>query len=169
MSSSGESSKTIRATINDKRAEAFTKWDESYSIVRSEVSDLISCFDAIKAVPNPAFQDLSIKFFSIHLCNYFVFHVRKALISKLSACKCDEVLMNGFSNPSNTPTASVMANLLSYLIDDEAQLEDFVDSYKILYEIRNKYAHGASNETNLSITYDQFKKIFDDTQKLISL
>lgn len=152
--------------IAQKRNDAFLKWDVSYSRIKIEVESLISSFDDITRIPNPQFQDLTIKFYCIHLCNYFFFRIRKLLVDKNINCETKKLLLNGFSNPSNTPSPTVMNDLLSYLVQDDDTLRSLCEDYKKIQELRNKYAHGASNETNYSITIDEFKRIFEDVSSL---
>lgn len=60
-----------------------------------------------------------------------------------------------------------MNDLLSYLIsDDEKKLRNLKDEYKKVNELRNKFAHGASNETNFSITFDEFNQIYEDIKNI---
>ena len=110
---------------------------------------------------------MTLNFYSIHLCNYFYFHVRKLLVDKNNGQEVSKLLTNGFSNVSSTPSPTVMNDILSYLIvDDKERIISLKDEYKKIYELRNKYAHGASSETNYSITFDEYKKIFDDISKI---
>lgn len=148
------------------RQETFEDWEKAYSRTKSEIESLINSFDAIKTIPNPVFQDLTIKFYTIHLCNFFVFHVRKILIDRNKQTKTQNILRSNFSNPSNTPSPSVMNNLLDYLIEDADLLQCLSEYYKKIQTIRNKYAHGASAETSFNITMDEFKEIFVKIQTL---
>lgn len=153
--------------LSNKRNEAFKKWDTAYNLVKTELESLISSFDDMKNIQNPQFQDLTLKFYCIHLCNYFYFHVRNLLVKKNKGSEILKLLQNGFSNVSNTPSITVMNDLLSYLIsDDERKLRNLKDEYKKVNELRNKFAHGASNETNFSITFDEFNQIYEDIKNI---
>ena len=159
--------KSVYDEILEKRNVTFEKWENAYNLVKSEVKDLISSFNEIRKIPNPQFQTLTLNFYSIHLCNYFYFHVRKLLVDKNNGQEVSKLLTNGFSNVSSTPSPTVMNDILSYLIvDDKERIISLKDEYKKIYELRNKYAHGASSETNYSITFDEYKKIFDDISKI---
>lgn len=152
--------------LDKKREDIFNGWEKTYNQTKSELKSLIGSFDKIKTIPNPEFQDLTLKFYTIHLCNFFLFHIRKILVDQNKDTKVQNLLRNIFSNPSNIPTPSTMNDLLAYLIKDIDLLQHLTESYKKIQEIRHKYAHGASNETNLNITMDEFKEIFDNIQKI---
>lgn len=164
MDSSTPSSRCCE--IQKKRDSTFKKWDEDYNLIKSEVEALILSFDDMRRIVNPQFQDLTIKFYCIHLCNFFYFHIRKLLIDKNRGCDIEKLLTNGFSNPSSTPSTTVMSDLLSYLVVDDNTLRNLCDEYKKIQELRNKYAHGASSETKLSITMDEYKQIYEDVNAL---
>ena len=153
--------------IHNKREEIFEKWNAAYRLIQEEVTSLISAFDDIERISNPQFQDLTIKFYSIHLCNFFYFHVRKLLVEKNRTNDTAKLLTNGFSNSSNTPSCSVMCDLLSYLVNDERKIRDLSEDYKKVYELRNKFAHGASSETVIPMTMNEYKRIFEEIQSLI--
>lgn len=152
--------------LNKKRNKLFEEWDEAYNTIKSELDSLISSFEDIRKIPLPEFQDLTIKFYTIHLCNFFFFHIRKLLVEKNSGNETLKLFRNAFSNPSNTPSPASMNDLLSYLISDENSLQTLCGYYKKIQEIRNKYAHGASNETTLNITMDEFKTIYEDVKTI---
>ncbi len=157
---------TKRNEIDENRKKIFVEWEKSHDLIKTEVEALISSFENIKTIPNPQFQDLTIKFYCIHLCNYFLFHIRKLLVDKNKNSEAEKLLLNGFTNTSNTPSPTIMYNLLSFLVRNDDTLNFLCDSYKKIQELRNKYAHGASNETSLSITTDEYKKIYDEITSL---
>ena len=155
-----------RNAIDKKRNETFAEWEKSYNLIKTEVDSLISSFDDVKKIANPQFQDLTLKFYCIHLCNFFYFHIRKLLVDKNKDDAVAKLMLNGFTNTSNTPSSLVMNNLLSYLVNDDELLNSLCEEYKKIQELRNKYAHGASNQTILSISFDEFKKIYEDVSLL---
>lgn len=148
--------------LKKKRSEYFDKWDKAYNKTLEEVNRIVNNLDYIKKNDDPIFQDMSLKFFSIHLANFFYFHVRKKLIEKGINKQDEKLLLTGFTNDSFLPPVNLMDQYLSYLNIAENKLEELHDEYNILNTLRNKYAHGATGETNVQITFDQFNKYFDD-------
>ncbi len=152
--------------IFEKRDNTFKKWDDAYVLIESEVSSLVSSFEDIKKIENPQFQDLTIKFYSIHLCNYFYFRVRKLLVDRNRNLDVSKLLTNGFSNISNTPSSAVMGDLLSYLVNDNRKITDLLCDYNKILTLRNKFAHGASSEADVPMTTDEYKRIFEEIKSL---
>ncbi|UTC75142.1 hypothetical protein E4O03_13385 [Treponema sp. OMZ 792] len=139
----------------------FVEWENAYLITSSEITSLINSFTEFNNITDAVSQDLIIKFATIHLCNFFVFTIRKALKDKA----VDSNLVYGaFNNSSNIPSKSLMAKyLVSLGVED---IDYYSSSYKKVYEIRNKYAHGASGEIQIAITMDEYKELFEKLQKL---
>ena len=96
-----EKADTIYTIIENKRKKTFSEWDTAYNTIKTELESLILSIDDIKTIPNPQFQDLTLKFYCIHLCNFFYFHVRKVLVTRNSGTDIEKLLTNGFSNTSN--------------------------------------------------------------------
>lgn len=161
-----EKEDTIYTIIANKRKKTFSDWKTAYNTIKTELESLILSIDDIKTIPNPQFQDLTLKFYCIHLCNFFYFHVRKVLVTRNSGTDIEKLLTNGFSNTSNTPSESVMNDILSYLITEEEKLSKLKEEYKKIRELRHKYAHGDSAGTSFSITTDEFKSIYNDISTL---
>ena len=166
MNDSSNVSKTFFDELDKKRQETFSKWENAYNTISSELESLIDSLDEIKKIDNPVFQDLTLKFYTIHLCNFFFFHIRKVLVDRNIDNEISKLLLNSFSNTSNIPSPSVMNQLLSYFISDEFELKKMCDFYKKIQELRHKYAHGASNETSLNITMDEFRDIYESVKKI---
>lgn len=152
--------------VKKKRQEYFDGWKIAYEQTKNEIDELLSSFDEIRKLENAITQDLTINFYTIHLCNFFFFHVRKKLVAECLDKDAEYFLTNGFSNNSWLPPESIMDQFLSFLIDDEAIFRSYREKYKKILKIRNKYAHGATNETTLTLTFDEYKTIYEDVLKL---
>lgn len=166
MRNNSNVSKTFFDELDEKRKKTFSEWENAYNTISSELESLIDSLDEIKKIDNPVFQDLTLKFYTIHLCNFFFFHIRKVLVDRNIDNDTGKLLLNSFSNPSNIPSPPVMNHLLSYLIFDEFELRRLCEFYKKIQELRNKYAHGASNETSFNITMDEFREIYESVKKI---
>ena len=81
--------------LKKKRSEYFDKWDKAYNKTLEEVNRIVNNLDYIKKNDDPIFQDMSLKFFSIHLANFFYFHVRKKLIEKGINKQDEKLLLTG--------------------------------------------------------------------------
>ncbi|MCI7589589.1 MAG: HEPN domain-containing protein [Spirochaetia bacterium] len=149
-----------------ERSEYFEKWDKAYSRTLDEVNQIVDNLDYLKRNEHPVFQDLSIKFFSIHLANFFYFHIRKKIVDKNLSTQIEKLLLTGFNNESFLPSVKLMDQYLSYLEVEEKDFLYFHEEYKTLNTLRNKYAHGATAETNVQITFDQFKEYFEKIKSL---
>lgn len=148
------------------RKEYFEKWNKAYLRTLYEVNRIVDNLDYLKRNNDPVFQNLSLKFFSIHLANFFYFHIRKKIVDKNISTQTEKLLLTGFYNESYLPSVKLMEQYLSYLEVDGKDFQDFHDEYKTLYNLRNKYAHGASIETDVEITFDQFKEYFEKIKSL---
>lgn len=152
--------------VKKKRQEYFEKWNKAYNQTKSEIDELICNFDEIRKLENGIAQDLTINFYTIHLCNFFFFHIRKKLVEKCSNKDTEYFLTNGFSNNSWLPPDSIMDQLLSFLIKDEDTFRDYREKYIKILKIRNKFAHGATNEATSTLTIDEYITIYNDVLKL---
>lgn len=152
--------------VKKKRNDYFDKWDAAYNQTKNEIDELINNFDEIKKLANAITQDLTINFYTIHLCNFFFFHVRKRLVEKCRNKDGEYFLTNGFSNNSWLPPDSIMDQLLSFLINDVNTFRDYREKYIKILKIRNKYAHGATNEATSTLTFDEYKTIYEDILKI---